>query len=732
MFTTFPRPGILTAMVLLSAIIPLRAQDDLKVISGSQGNNRWLKYTDAENGLYHHLASEAFKLLDDRKGKVARLNSRQDWIERQRLMKQALQEAIGPFPEKTPLNARIVRTLDKGDYRVEHLIFESQPGFYVTASVFVPRGIRERAPAVIYCSGHSAEAYRSTAYQQVIINLAKKGFIVLAFDPVGQGERLEYFDPEEGRSVLGGGTREHSYSGAQAFIAGSSQAMHMIWDGIRSVDYLFSRSDVDPRRIGITGRSGGGTQSAYIAAMDDRIHAAAPENYITSFRRLLESIGPQDAEQNLCQGIARGIDHADFLEVRAPKPTLMLTTTRDFFSIQGASETAAEVQRAFAAFGKPENFQMVSDDAVHMSTRRNREALYAFFQKHLDLPGDAEDLEVEFIPPEELRVTETGQLRTSLEGETVYSLNRKLVARLLDDLQASRNGLRVSSSELKSRVSQLAGIRKPRQGESPVFTGRLARPGYAIEKYFVQGEGNYPIPYLLMVPEQPNGQAVLYLHPTDKGGQAGAGQEMEWFVKRGFLVLAPDLVGIGEMGPGAVRGDGYIGGTSFNLWFASILIGRSIAGVRAGDVLRLIDVLQARAEPPGQIYGVAREGICPVLLHAALFSPAITRIALMGPYTSYRSIAEGHRYNPAFIHNVVPGALTAYDLPDIAAALAPRRLLLVNVTDEDGNPAREDMISEDLGVVIKAYEAAAAPSQLNIKTWQSYETLDKLFLPLVD
>lgn len=211
--------------------------------------------------------------------------------------------------------------------------------------MFVPEGHkkREKAPVVIYCSGHSEEGYRNAIYMHIIVNLVKKGFIVFAFDPVGQWERLEYFDPKTGKSIVGGPTTEHSYPGAQAFITGSSQARYMIWNGIRAVDYLLTRKEVDPARIGITGRSGGGTQSAYIAAMDDRIYAAAPENYLTNFTRLLQTIGPQDAEQNMFNAIIRGIDHGDFLLVRAPKPALMITTTRDMFSIQGVLETEKEV-----------------------------------------------------------------------------------------------------------------------------------------------------------------------------------------------------------------------------------------------------------------------------------------------------------------------------------------------------------------------------------------------------
>src|SRR5699024_5635092 len=255
------------------------------------------------------------------------------------------------------------------------IIYESQPGFYVTSSLFIPKGLQGKAPAIIHFSGHTGEGYRSDVYQHVILNWVKKGFIVFAFDPVGQGERQQYYDKEKGKSVVGGPTHQHSYPGAQAFIEGSSQARYMIWDGIRAVDYLLSQKEVDPSKIGITGRSGGGTQSAYIAAFDDRIYAAAPENYITNFTRLLQAIGPQDAEQNFFHGIVSGIDHPDFLEVRAPKPTLMITTTRDFFPIQGAMETEKEVSRVFRAYNKRGHFYRVEADTTHASAKKNRESM---------------------------------------------------------------------------------------------------------------------------------------------------------------------------------------------------------------------------------------------------------------------------------------------------------------------------------------------------------------------
>ncbi|SMO79022.1 Cephalosporin-C deacetylase [Fodinibius sediminis] len=696
---------------------PLSAQDELNVIRGESSNNSWIQFTDAPNALYHHLAGQAFEMLDKRASAVSELETVSDWKRRRQSVRERLEQVVGPFPPKTPLNARVVRTIQKNDYKVEHVIFESQPEFYVTSSLFLPRNRPEEAPAVIYLSGHTPDGYRDETYQHKIINLVKKGFIVFAIDPLGQGERMQYLDPETGESVVGSATREHSYAGAQAFLTGNSLARYMIWDGIRAVDYLLTRDEVDSNRIGVTGRSGGGTQSAYLAAFDERIHAAAPEAYITSFKRLLQSIGPQDAEQNFYHGIASGLDHADLLEVRAPKPALVITTTEDFFSIQGARETAREVSKAYKAYGKPENFNMVEDGGGHGSTRNNREAMYAFFQEHLDNPGDPSDQEVTVLNEEEIRVTRTGQVATSFGGENVFSLNRKQAREKISKLRESRQNLGVHLPAVLASAKDLAGYQPPAAVDNPVFTGRIPRDGYVIEKYFVKGEGAYPVPYLLLKPDHPNGRGILYLHPDGKAAEASVGGEMEWLAEKGFTVLAPDLVGTGETGPGALAN--YMtqvknfGATSFDDWTAAVLVGRSIAGVQAADAVRLTGLL-AQQSGIQAVYGVARQEVAPVLLHAAAFESVIERVALIEPYASYEGITQTEFYNPVFHSSTVAGSLPAYDLPDLAATLAPRKLLMAGMTDAAGGSLSKQHLDEGMAVVRAAYDKQKALGRLTI------------------
>lgn len=712
-------------IILFLPVLVSSQNEDLKV------PGKWLKYEDAKSGLYNHYAAQAFQFLDQREAEIAKLSTKESWMERQEKVKETLLNIVGPFPPKTPLNARITGVVKKDRYRLEKILFESQPGFYVTAAMFIPDNLKDKTAAIIFTSGHYQNAFRANEYQQVCINFVKKGFVVFAFDPIGQGERVQYYNPELKKSLVGGCVAEHSYVGAQCFLIGSSLARYMIWDGIRAVDYLLTRKEVDPLRIGITGHSGGGTQSAYIAAFDDRILAVAPECYITNMRRLWESAGPQDAEQNFYHGIASGIDLADLLEVRAPKPALQITTTQDFFSIQGAMETEKEVKKIYSAFGADEKFSRVEDDAPHAVTGKNREARNAFFQKHLNLPGDSKDYKVEYLTPDELQITETGQVSTSFGGETVFSLNKKEAQKLIDRLNQSRKNIKDHLQNSITSAAKLSGYLAPQKNKEAVFTGRFQRDGYAIEKYFIRGEGDYPIPFLLFLPNNISGTPVIYLNPQGKEEQASVGGEIEWFVNKGHPVLAPDLAGTGELGPNLSSWDNFdsnLGSISYKHWFGPVQIGHSIVGIHAGDIQRLVLYLKQRTDFSAEkIVAVAKGNSCPGLLHAAAFENAFSRIALIDPLISYRSMAMNQYYHADIVPQVVAGALTAYDLPDLAAALAPNRLLFVNIKNQLGDPASNKMLEEDLAIIRSSFSQAQAEKNLKVITLQPQEDIKQIY-----
>lgn len=641
----------------------------------------WKYYNNQPEVLYRHLCGQAFGQLAARKKLIQSLKTQQDWQKRQMLVRQKLQEAIGAFPEKTPLNPVVTGKVERDGITVEKLYFESMSNYYVTAALFMPAGKHEKLPAIVFCSGHGAPAFRSGVYQQMVLNYARKGFAVLAFDPIGQGERIQYGKSDGGKRFSDlKPTLEHSYPGTQSFIAGITPAMYFIWDGIRAVDYLLTRPEIDGSRIGVTGRSGGGTQSAYIAAMDPRIRAAAPECYLTTYDKLLRSNGPQDAEQILTSMLAKGLDLGDLVEVRAPKPTLMVTTTRDMFSMDGARELFDEAKKAYKALGAEANLDKVEDDAGHASTPKNREATYAFFQKYLQNPGSSTDEKIPLFSADELKVTPTGSVFTSLKSETLLSLTQKRTLAL-----APRKTIDNPMQSINKQVIGLSGYLKPILGEV-IFSGKFPHDGYDLERYLVKGPGAYYLPVLWFKPKQATDKTILYIDSKGKAAAARKGGVAEQLLRAGYNVVLPDLSGAGELANAALPGgDSQIDSTSLNLWFAGILTQKSLVAVRMEEIQLLTEFIQKKVGTT-LISAVGVGTFVPDVLHATLLNPAIGRLALLNGLATYRSLLEQEQYLPRYVPSVVAGAIATYDLPDLVAALAPRKVWLSGVVNGSGQP----------------------------------------------
>ncbi len=674
---------LLSLIFLLIMQTPTYSQDDVNLFE------YWTFYSDVENSTYKTSCSLAFKQLGERKAAITKLHSKGDYIKRQEKVKKKIMQLLGPLPKKIPLNARVTGVIKKKDYRIEKVIYESVPGFYVTAALFLPKKTKGKAPAIIYASGHTENGFRSETYQHVIINLVKKGFVVLAFDPVGQGERLQYYNEKEGKSDFEP-TIEHSYPGTQCYISGYSPTKYFVWDAIRSVDYLLSRKEVDPKRIGMTGRSGGGTQTAYAAAVDDRILAAAPECFITNMEYILKTIGPQDAEQNLSYMISEGLDHADLLEVRAPKPGLMITTTRDFFSIQGARETYKEVNEFYKGLGS-EAIVMVEDDDIHTSTKKNREAMYAFFQKYLSNPGSSVDLEVEILKEKELWVTKTGQLATSFkEMETLYSLNKKVVESQISKLESFRasEDFDEHAIHIVNEAKKISGFEYPKDYGDAIFSGRDIKSNYQIEKYLVSGSGDYMLPVALFSPIENSKDEVVVL--LDEQGMEhavnGRNSLIQAILQQGNSVLLFDVTGIGSLGQGYLKGDAYVDNTSFNQWFAGILTHKSIVAMRVEDIIRITHFIKKNLKEIKTISALAIGAVGSEMLHAAVFDNVIQKVCLDQPFLSFADIALSHKYSAPFIPSTVAGAIEKYDLEDLMAAFYPKKILIVNPLLSNGRP----------------------------------------------
>lgn len=671
--------------ILFLSIFQLVAQEAEKSVFYSAGNNRtWILCQNNNQALYKIITNEAFTLLDQREQHIKTLSTKADWTNYQNELKSKFGASLAKF-QKTPLNAKITGKLERENFTVEKIIFESHPGFYVTVAMFIPKKLPKPAPAVIYCSGHTELGFRSDVYQRVMINLVEKGFVVFAFDPIGQGERLQYVDPQTGVSKVGGPTTEHSYAGIQTLLTGTSLSDYFIWDGVRAIDYLETRKEVDAKRIGITGRSGGGTQSALIAAYDERIYAAAPECYITSFKRLLQSIGPQDAEQNPYHFIKKGMDHADFLHIRAPKPALIITTTHDFFSQQGARETFAEVQKSYAAFNSAEYIQFTEDFGKHESTKNNRETLYSFFQKHLQLPGDNSDKEIKPFAVEELWCTPTGQVGTSLKGETVYSLNLKYFKEE-----------KVPQNMFKEKIADIAGIDFNRQLTAAVFTGKIVSEKFEVKKYFLESDKkDYALPAFVISKPASKTTKILVWLPEEGKEKILDSPLLAEFLNDGYTIISADLPGTGELADTTFSGDGFVQKVPFNYTFGANLVGKSIAGIQADAVDLLVQFVQNEFQDI-KTDALAEGIMSSPLLHFSALKNSFRKMVLINGLESGKNLVQKEYYSAKQAFGVVPGSLTFYDFENLVLLLPANSVKIVNPINAFGEISGENLKASEM------------------------------------
>jgi cephalosporin-C deacetylase-like acetyl esterase len=704
-------------------IVPAAAQEseDLNFASGLE------QFQDIRGMLPSYLNNIGLQMLAQRQRQIERLVTIEDVSRRRAYLRERMLDDLGGFPERTPLNAHVVGVLQRPAYKIEKVIFESQPHFYVTANLYLPTTGHPPYPAILFPLGHEPGGKTNPTWQQMLGSLATKGFVALTWDPIGQGERLQIYDEDLRESKVGDSTTEHTVIGTQCLLIGDHLARYTIWDGMRALDYLLSRPEVDPTRVGLTGNSGGGTHTAYIAALDDRIQVAAPSCYITSWRLMLHTIGPQDAEQTFPFWLRDGFDYSDYLYAFAPKPYLLLSAIRDFFPIAGARETLAEAVRVYSAIGAKENLNMFEADDGHGYNKPRRLAAYKWFGRLLKGIEDKDpEPQIEMATPEELRCTPTGQVSTSLGGESIFTLNQKRLERL-------KANPRMATGELARKVQALIHYEPPSTSLQIRPYGTISRSGYHIEKLTYESESSIMIPSLLFVPDGGDDKKPAVLMVNGDGKKASA-MEAEQLVRSGMVVLSIDARGFGET---QVNTD--VNSKEFDHYFGdyrdamtALLVGKTMVGMRALDITRGVDLLSARRDvDQDKIYAYGKKGGSVPVLYAAVLDRRIRKVVLEGMLSSYDSVVED-KIHRRVLESVVPGALKFYDLPDLVATLAPRKVSIVSGTDPLGHELPATAIGNEYRRALEAYRQMRMERAIHIRDRNTAEDTTTVYRELID
>ena len=346
-----------------------------------------------------------------------RVGNKRELERRIAAMRDAFTASLGPTPYNSAaaLEARVTGVIEEEDMRIEKVIFTSRPHIYVTASVYVPRDLVKPAPAVLFQPGHAANGKAHPQYQQVARTIAAHGMIVMLMDPPGQGERLNYWERGEEKPRIPGAVADHDQFGTLLYLAGRTPSAYFLSDAMRAVDYLISRPDVDPMRIGATGSSGGGTMTSVLAVMDPRIAAAAPGTFLSTRDAISVGGQLQDIEQMWPGTMAEGFDHHELIACFCPKPYMILAVDADSFPLDGTQEIYEYGRECYRLMGKPDGLRLAVDRSTHKYTLPLARAAGSFFAEVFGLP--AREVSIDNVP-----VLEESALFATENGQVVWDL----------------------------------------------------------------------------------------------------------------------------------------------------------------------------------------------------------------------------------------------------------------------------------------------------------------------
>lgn len=672
------------------------------------------------NALYKYLDDIAAKDEAARRETIAKITTRAQAEARQREVRAKILALLGGLPEKTPLNARTTGETRVpagplgGGFRIIKVLYDSQPNFPVTALLYLPDSqalaTGGKLPAVVMAPGHAASG--KAGDYQMAATFARNGFAVLSYDPIGQGERIQYLDPAHpGVDLATRSTGEHGEAGLQPTLIGDAVARYFAWDGMRAVDYLLSRPEIDANEIGAFGCSGGGAMTALLGGVDPRVHAVATACYFTSFDALLPSIGPQDAEQSIPGFIAGGpqanlpLGFPDWIEAYAPRPYAMVGTVSDMFPWAGFLTTAKEARRFYSLFdpaaeGTPTGapmpptptgptlnpdtgnriaanapFQVIAGIGGHGNLRPIQSQIVGFFLVNLahsdaqaivpppPAPGTRPGAEPSEVPASALQVTPTGQVLTSYPGsETVFSLNLKRAAKKLPRLPAS-----MPLAQLQSAVREVTHAEAKPGGAAPAATieaGGLSDRTHS-QILTLRESGGITLQAEIAEPASSGRHPAVLIVASSLDETKGTARSRD--LDTVTLTAAPR-----PSPPGSEETKSPILGPFYLTELRAELVDKSILGMRVDDVIRAVDYLASRPDvDPNNITAEASGHMGLVLLHAAVLDPRIKHITIDHVLESYDSLLHAPMPLDA-PQDILPGVLLHYDIPELARALGPR------------------------------------------------------------
>jgi dienelactone hydrolase len=570
---------------------------------------------------------------------------------------------LKPLPERTPLRAQVTGWLERDRYMVEKLHFQSRPGLYVTANLYLPKtgtaDAAARFPAILYQCGHASQMKRdgtkaAADHQSHAIWFATHGYVALVIDTLELGEIAAVH-----RGLL-------SQNRWWWYSAGYTPAGVECWNAVRALDYLVSRPEVDPERIGATGISGGGIGTFWVAAADDRVKVAAP---VSGMGDLTFYVGEGGTGRHCDCFFFPNRARWNWINIAAlvcPRPLLFVNSDNDVYFPMGSNERIANrLQRLYSLFGAGDQAPAMVSIGGHGYRTDIRRAVFEFFNRHFKGDGrratDADAAEVprgQFpIDPRELRAFPTD---TDLPNDALNTrIDETFVPRARPELPSAA-GFGEWRRDLLDRLRRASFAAWPATppevavaslGDQPAEHREVTESGIEVYWRWLPGKAAVGTRWLIV------------LNPGDDAGQVPG-----W---------ARDLVGDGSVLLLCPRGVGPVAWTR-NVFPNTVerafpLLGSTADGGRVWDVMTVAK-RHMRSAVPWRAAGQGQAGI--LAAYAALYEPAIGEVVIVDPPPSHQPPTGGTVYGPAILN-----VLRVLDIPDALGCLAPRRLVLIGAAD---------------------------------------------------
>ena len=639
-------------------------------------------YFDVEDQLTRYLqqrASEGFTA--EREVKRA-IDSRREFEARRERVRETFLSGIGGLPDRPDdLAVETNGVLNRDGYAIERLVFESHPAFHVTANCYVPESDGPH-PGVLFLCGHVDAAKADPHNQRACVELARNGFVVLAVDPVCQGERTQYRDAETDEPLVGsaGGAFAHCYAGQQCFYAGVNLARYMIHDACCALDYLERRSDVNDDCIGVTGTSGGGVQTAYLALVDDRIDAAAPCCSITEREEWLRTGKRIDAEQLIHGAIPLGINYDDFVTAMAPRPVCIGAAASDeYFPIEGVHETVERARRVYDLYDARENVALFVADETHCSVYELGNEIFEWFCATL---GDAEYVphdDPTTVDAADLHCTPEGSIRAAYPDErTIDDLLRAYVAEHYPDVRTppANNDHEMDATRLRRTLVKRFALDREAPDLSPRYVRMSETAGLNVEHVWFKTEREPDIVctgVLITDPDASTRSPAMVCYEQGTEILSERSDDIASLAAEYGTVFVFDPRGVGAVRnrsipiPTWLDEDDGIYGTEFKLAYDALLLGESLFGMRVYDVLRAVEFL-VEETGCGEV-SLVGEGVGAYhALYAAAVEKRVGTVELRGLGPNFHDMATSreYSYNPRLtVFDVVKDC----DVPHLLAAL---------------------------------------------------------------